>query len=824
MKLFSSVLLIVIFSANALHAADYDTYTASSNWGANSGTFGTGSWRTGGVTGNFFPDNTTHNAIINAGNTKSHDVSSGDLHTSGSVTVYGTLNLSASGGDRRMGNLVIKNGGVVTITTGTYTVTGTITIEAGGTLNVNGGTLITTQSSGNSLLVYGTVNLGAGRLERRAKMIIYQGGLIRLTAGSGYLAYSGTSANYSQIDGTFDGQTYLTNLNYSNYVLGEVNVTANTSTGRIRTQTAFVPSASHNISASNNFFGFNDSYGGTVEYYGSSAITLALNSRYYYYDFEVNNSGGVTLYSSCTSVSGNLYLRSGNLSLSSKQINIHGTIIYTGTNYINASGGTGRLHLQGKTTSVTSPCMNYFSSITTGLPAAGGTSISSQGLMVDIKNPVLRFSAAGGSNATLSELKVFRSDIVTLNDNVTIIDLLSVKVGVIKTGNYVLFLNNSGTAALEFQTTNYSSVSTVGWISGNLKRRCATGWSYDFPVGRTDVSVHTTDYIKYRHLNIELNSVNPSPCYITVNFNTVFNPGTCDGSLNVIENGISYIGLHPEGWWSVIPDAVTSVDYNINAYLHGFSSPLLIDNEFGLLKRQDASVLCSDWNTGGGVLNALNTPGRIHEFSGSLETGYAKRSNFSAFSQFAIGRTDDPIPLPVELLAFNVICQSDCQVLKWTTLSETENHGFYIERSVNGSQWETVGFVEGSGTSNQTQNYSFTDKNILNGNIYFRIRQTDFDGAFEYYGPVVASCDTEPVPGAVQVYPNPATSTVWIFSEESLPAIVEICHPDGRVIFSRGTEDLSIPVNLSIESLPHGLYYLRLLSTSGNQTVKLIKF
>jgi hypothetical protein len=661
-------------------------------------------------------------------------------------------------------------------------------VESGGTINLNGGEL---------------------RFEDAVNGVwIKAGGTLNINSGSSRLNYNGGSTLSTEVEGTVDCKASLTSANYSNFELGTVFVASNTSTGRIRTQNAYTPQTSTNVSSANNFFGFNDSYGGTVEYYGSSSITLDTYSRNYFYDLEVNTTGNLSLYSSgCTSVSGNLYLKTGNLRLNNKQINIHGTIVYGAGRYIDATGGAGKVHLQGKITSTVSPCMNYFTSITTDLPAVGGTSIYSQGALVDIKNPELRFSNAGGSTATLSELKIFRSDIVTMKDNITVTDLLSVKVGILKTLTYTVFLNNSGTTALEFQTVGYSAQSTVGWISGNLKRRCANGWDYYFPVGRTDVSVFSSDYLKYRTIYVQLNSVSINPCYLTVNFNTVFVPGTCDGVLtNAIENGISYIGLHPEGWWSVIPDAgITSVDYNVKAYIHGFTSPVLVDDEFGLLKRPDASVLCEDWTTGGGTLNAMGTSGRIHEYSGALEIGYAQRNGLTSFSQFAIGRTNDPIPLPVELLTFNAQCVDAHVKLTWITASETNSDHFVVERSADGEEWDAVANIKGAGNSNQPISYAYTDEQGAEGTMYYRLKQVDYNGAYEYYGPVTEQCnsgnDIE-----VRLFPNPTDGSVWIQCGVSSQGKVRLCDLAGRVLSSYACEDLSTPLMIPMGALKSGLY------------------
>ncbi len=257
------------------------------------------------------------------------------------IYICGTMNVSHSGtSDFREATLTVGDGGVLNLNSGVLYVYNVI-VESGGVINLSGGEL--------------RIDGGSYTIE------VKQGGLININSGSSRINYYGFSTEYCKIDGTIDCKNSLTAINYSNFDLNEVCVSSNTSTGRIRTQNAYTPLTSSSITASNNFFGFNDEYGGTVEYYGSSAINLTSSSRYHFYDLEVNTTGGLYLYYSvCTSVSGNLYLTGGNLNLNSKQINVHGTFIYSGTNYINAGAGGGKVHVQGKTRSIGSPCVNYF--------------------------------------------------------------------------------------------------------------------------------------------------------------------------------------------------------------------------------------------------------------------------------------------------------------------------------------------------------------------------------------------------------------------------------------------------------------------------------
>ncbi|MFH0866785.1 MAG: T9SS type A sorting domain-containing protein [Bacteroidota bacterium] len=820
----------------------FNSYSAVySTWaGLTSSTFGAvgcgvpglpnGHWFNG-VAGCCFPTGpTTHSLLINATHTRNYQTGDGALNTSGSLTVAGNWNCSING---TVGSVIVQNGGILTITAGTFTVTGTITVDAGGTLNVNGGTIVV-QGSGNSLVINGTVNIGAGTLARNAgKMFINTGGLVKITASGGKLDWTG-GTNYSQIEGTFDCQSILTSGTCTNYELGEVCVPSNSSIGRIKTSNAYTPSASTNISASNNFFGFNDEYGGTVEYYGGSAITLdATWSRYNFYDLEVNNTAGVTLsYSGCMSISGNLYLKAGKLVLNKKQINIHGTIVYTGSNYIDPGTGGGKVYFQGKITSSVSPCVNFFSSITTDIPAVGGTSIYSQGSTVNIKNPVLKLSAAGGATVKLEQFKVFRSDIITMNDNITIEDdagtaadpLLSVKVGIIKTGSYTLFFNNVSQTWLEHWTVGYSAPSTVGWISGNLKRRCAIGYRYEFPVGIQNVTDFATDYMKYRQIDIE-NTTMSATTNFKVNFNQTFVPDVCSGTLvNAYDFDIYYTQLHPQGWWSVDPDVdPTGLDYNVYAYIHGFTDIALVDNRFGLLKRQDGGTTCDQWTNGGGSLNALGTSGRIHEYSSSLEIGYAQRNDLTSYSEFAIGLTDEDI-LPIVLLNFNAILNSDNEVeVDWITSSETNNDYFTIERSNDGIEYTGIANIKGAGTSNTNLQYSYSDQNPFSGTSYYRLKQTDFDGKSETFAPVAVTIKKQEE-FTYTIYPNPASKVLnLVYENANENTSFEISDLLGNKICSQTLEksNQSKKITLNVSDYEKGIYFIKVTS-SGIISVKKI--
>lgn len=87
--------------------------------------------------------------------------------------------------------------------------------------------------------------------------------------------------------------------------------------------------------------------------------------------------------------------------------------------------------------------------------------------------------------------------------------------------------------------------------------------------------------------------------------------------------------------------------------------------------------------------------------------------------------------IPVELVNFYSIIEDNRVKLIWNTSSEKNNYGFQVERSfkLNGSNWQAIGFIHGNGTSNIPKNYSFIDNESINGKIYYRLKQIDFDGS-----------------------------------------------------------------------------------------------
>ncbi len=161
---------------------------------------------------------------------------------------------------------------------------------------------------------------------------------------------------------------------------------------------------------------------------------------------------------------------------------------------------------------------------------------------------------------------------------------------------------------------------------------------------------------------------------------------------------------------------------------------------------------------------------------------YTDAGGIAAADRFA--RWEDT-SLPVELTDFKAAAQAPrTTLLTWRTASERNNEGFDIERSTDGTSWENIGFVPGHGTTQSENAYSFTDKKPLPGVNYYRLKQVDFDGNFEYSTTesvlVVGSQHT-----VFHVYPNPVRHgklTVHFDAEPDESTVLRVYDCAGKLL------------------------------------------
>jgi len=185
---------------------------------------------------------------------------------------------------------------------------------------------------------------------------------------------------------------------------------------------------------------------------------------------------------------------------------------------------------------------------------------------------------------------------------------------------------------------------------------------------------------------------------------------------------------------------------------------------------------------------------------------------------------DCAIVLPIELLDFYVATKDGNAHIHWSTASETNNQIFLVERTTNGTDFETVGTLPGAGTSTMVNHYSFVDEAPKSGVSYYRIKQVDFDGAQSVSHLLPFSNEETQVFG---VYPNPtAGHFILSHSGEALQSIsVEIRDVTGRVIeLCTGVDtDAALGASFDIEKYPAGIYTVIVQGVSERWVVRVVK-
>ena len=165
--------------------------------------------------------------------------------------------------------------------------------------------------------------------------------------------------------------------------------------------------------------------------------------------------------------------------------------------------------------------------------------------------------------------------------------------------------------------------------------------------------------------------------------------------------------------------------------------------------------------------------------------------------------------VPVELTSFTAISQNQQVTLNWVTATELNNNGFEVQRSIANSEFVTVGFVKGAGTTTAQQEYSFTDRNLRNGSYAYRLKQMDFNGVYDYSNAIEVEVLNLDNYSLEQNYPNPFNPTTKITIGLPFRSNVAL-----KIFNSLGQEVAEL-VNESLEAGTHSYNFDASNLTSG---------
>jgi hypothetical protein len=325
--------------------------------------------------------------------------------------------------------------------------------------------------------------------------------------------------------------------------------------------------------------------------------------------------------------------------------------------------------------------------------------------------------------------------------------------------------------------------------TGAVSKVITAAGSFTFPVGSS------TDY---RPVILNVTAlIGSGPIAVK---QTDANPGST--SLPSTVNNIS-----TKRYWTITPDAgITAIASDVTL-------------RWGL--NDDVSDLAKVTVVHGIAGGAWDIENRDGSTTGDATSGSVTGSAFTTLlGDFTLGnQTGGTNLLPVEMTSFTAVMQGTSVLLKWTTATETNNAGFQIERSVEGSNvWAEVAFVAGAGTVSSPKAYSYKDKNLAPGAYVYRIKQIDNDGKFKYYTANMPKVDAG-VSNTLQLcgnYPNPFNPTTNM--QFSVPQdgyaslkIYNILGQEVATLFSGiAKTGHYIPAMFDASRLASGIYFARL--------------
>lgn len=375
----------------------------------------------------------------------------------------------------------------------------------------------------------------------------------------------------------------------------------------------------------------------------------------------------------------------------------------------------------------------------------------------------------------------------------------------ITTANNIRGMQDSDAGALATKEFYYNTVYVTGSgvAAGGLNTYCMNSTSTGTRIFKDNIFWSDRSNAVgggTAHFAIAVAGVGPNPLGLTSDYNDLAATGT-DGNVGLY-NAVIQPNLAA---WKI----ATGQDANSSSVTVNFVMPSVGD-----LHLTGASI---------GDLNLTGTP--IPGITTDIDKNIRHDNQWE---RPYMGAHEPQQALPVELASFTSTVSGRDAVLNWSTSSEINNQGFDVERKTDG-EWSKVGSVNGNGTTNETHNYSFTDRNLNNGTYNYRLKQIDFNGHFEYF-----NLSNEVIIGIPekynlsQNYPNPFNPSTKINYDLPFDSKVSIKLFDmsGREVATLVNENISAgyhSINFNGANLSSGTYFYKIVADANGNNFTSVK-
>jgi len=176
--------------------------------------------------------------------------------------------------------------------------------------------------------------------------------------------------------------------------------------------------------------------------------------------------------------------------------------------------------------------------------------------------------------------------------------------------------------------------------------------------------------------------------------------------------------------------------------------------------------------------------------------------------------------LPVTFQSFFANRQGANIQLTWVTSEEVNNRYYAIEKSTDARSWKDMTIVLGAGTTTLTSRYNYTDKNVTEAVVYYRIRQTDMNGSIHYSSIRTIRNENQ---SACNIYASSRQAiTIDLNSDVKENVTVQVVNMNGQIIKRQNYNQASYRLTLNIPNLTTGVYAVQVSDGSGWKEVKKI--
>ena len=242
-------------------------------------------------------------------------------------------------------------------------------------------------------------------------------------------------------------------------------------------------------------------------------------------------------------------------------------------------------------------------------------------------------------------------------------------------------------------------------------------------------------------------------------------------------------------------------------------------------------IVSGDWPNSIYIGFNLNGPGGVNadfKDASRVNTTLAMLQNGANWNQTQINNTNITLSctdftnnmLPIELISFDARLRGNEVLFDWVTETEVNNERFEIEHSADNQIFTSIGTVAGKGTSYEKNSYRMVHNFPVVGINYYRLKQIDYDGKFDYSETVYVRKE---IGSEISIYPNPTNDHIIIQSNNSLIDDQQFLVYDamGRQINISSSKEGEYAVRLNTSSLDSGIYFIQISSGNIKKIIKL---